>query len=59
MLENLLFWETNGVPRKLLMASLYFIIQYVILANHINFQLLVIESTFYSDFQSFSLINSL
>ena len=59
MLENLLLGETNSILLKLLVAFFYFIIQHIILANHIKFQVLIIENVISIDFESFSLFNSL
>ena len=59
VLENFLFQETNGIVAIILLAFLYFIIYYVILVNHINFQMLKLETIISIDFQSLILLNSL
>ena len=43
----------------LLLAFLYFIIYYIILANHINLQMLKLETKIYIDFQSLILLKNL
>ena len=58
MLNFLLFQETNGVVAMLLLTFLHFIIYYVILTNHINFQMLKLETLISIDFQSLILLNS-
>ena len=52
VLENLLFQETNGIVDTLLLTFLHFIIYYVILTNHINFQMLKLKTLISIDFQS-------
>ena len=59
VLENLLFQETNDIVAMLLLTFLHFIIYYVILTNHINFQMLKLEILFSIDYQSLILLNSL
>ena len=59
MLKNLLFQETNDIVAMLLQAILHFIIYYVILANHINFQILKLENIIFINFQSLILLHSL
>ena len=49
-LENMLFNETNCIVALLLLAFLHFIMLYVILANHINFQMLKIETIIFVEF---------
>ena len=58
VLKNLLFQETNGTLAMLLLTFLHFIIYYVILTNHINFQILILENLIFIDFQSLILLNS-
>ena len=58
MLENFLFQETNGIVAILLLTFLHFFIYYVILTNHINFQMLKLEILITIDFQSLILLNS-
>ena len=52
VLENLLFQESNGIVAILLLIFLHFIIYYVTLINHINFQMLRLETLISIDFQS-------
>ena len=59
VLENLLFQETNGIMAMLLLAFLHFIIHYMILTNHIKFQMLKLETIISTDFQNLILFNSL
>ena len=59
MLENLLFQETNDIVAILILDFLHFIIYYVIIANHINFQMLKMKTIFSLDLKSFILLNSL
>ena len=59
VLENLLFQETNGIVAILLLKFLHFIIYYVVLANHINSQMLKLKTIISIDFQSLILLNSL
>ena len=58
VLENLLFQETNGIVAMILLTSLHSIIYYVILTNHINFQMLKLKTLISVDFQHFILFNS-
>ena len=57
VLENLLFQKTNGLVAMRLFTFVHFIIYYVILTNHINFQMLKLETLSYIDFQSLILLN--
>ena len=59
VLENFLFQEANGTMAMLLLTFLHFIIYYVILTNHINFQMLKLETLISTDFQRLILLNSL
>ena len=56
--KKLLFQETNGIVAMLLLTFLHFIIYYVILTNHIDFQMLKLETLISIDFQSLILLNS-
>ena len=58
MLESLLFQENNDIVAMLLLTFLHFIIYYVNLTNHINFQMLKLEILIFIDFQSLILLNS-
>ena len=58
VLENLLFQKTNGILAMLLLTFLHFIIYYVVLTNHINFQMLKSKTLISIDFQSLILLNS-
>ena len=50
MLENFPFQETNGIVVMLVLTFLHFIIYFVILTDHINFQMLKLETLISIDF---------
>ena len=58
VLKKFLFQETNGIMALLLLIFLHLIIYYVILTNHINFQMLKLETLISINFQSLILLNS-
>ena len=59
VLENLLFQKTNDIIAMLLLTFLHFIMHYVILTKHINFQMPKLETIISIDIQSLILLNSL